>query len=321
MTEADDRQDGIERAPADDEAGLWADVRSWTDAILAVVGDLKELATVGLTRSLAVKLCNWLWGMEGAIRRLILAEALKLDASTLAGSRPGTRADASEARRPARRRPSFRIFGFSRQGEAGTGQLSAEDGAAKANLPERWHIRFPADPLLSIGGRSIRGGKAASSAGSTPSTAAAASRASIPTTARTSTRPNISGACWACPRAGPTRPSHPPSNPLPVQEKAGYLRSDLSDWRRLEEEWKRIIPAPHLAARIFAVARILERRDSAIDRIARLVNISRERLVDLLGQPAPQLVWPRHARSIYRCREVEALVPRSQSLLWRLDTS
>lgn len=162
MTEADDRQDGIERAPADDEAGLWADVRSWTDAILAVVGDLKELATVGLTRSLAVKLCNWLWGMEGAIRRLILAEALKLDASTLAGSRPGTRADASEARRPARRRPSFRIFGFSRQGEAGTGQLSAEDGAAKANLPERWHIRFPADPLLSIGGRSIRGGKAAS---------------------------------------------------------------------------------------------------------------------------------------------------------------
>lgn len=218
--------------------------------------------------------------------------------------------------------PSFRIFGFSRQGEARTGQLSTGDGAADANLPERWHIRFPADPLLTIGGQPIRGGKAASAVRRiNPLDRRGRISRFDPDYGEDIDEAEYERRLLGLSPSRADRPSRPQSKPLPVQERAGYLRSDLSDWRRLEEEWKRIIPAPHLAARIFAVARILERRDSAIDRIVRLVRKSRERLVDLVGQPAPQLVWPRHARSIYRCREVEALVPRSQRLLWRLDTS
>jgi hypothetical protein len=107
MTNGTDSKDENEEAKPYGE-GLWKDVRFWFDAILAVFGDLKELMHVGLTRSLAVKLCNWLWGVEGAVRRLIIAEALKRDPASPADVR--TKTDAAPATRASRkRRPSFRV--------------------------------------------------------------------------------------------------------------------------------------------------------------------------------------------------------------------
>src|SRR6185436_18268340 len=139
------------KAAAQRDEGLWVDVRYWFNAIIAVACDLKELAHVGVTRSIGVKLCNWLWGVEGAIRRLILAEALKLDPAALANAPPKTK-PAPKERKPRKRHPCFRVFGFNRQSEGDAARPSA-GGKARPDRPAFWHIAFPSDPLLSIGPR------------------------------------------------------------------------------------------------------------------------------------------------------------------------
>jgi len=318
MTDERDSKDEIEGITSGDE-GLWADVRVWVDAILSVFGDLKEVAHVGLTRSLGVKLCNWLWGVEGAIRRLIVAEALRLDPAALKEARPRTE-PARRERASQRRRPCFRIFGFNRQDKAIAPEPSA-GGTAATNLPAWWHIRFPSDPLLSIGARPVRKGRASI-------------RRLNPLDRRGRISPldpdygldreeDYEALLLGLSSSRTARPSRPRSEPVLAQDKPNYLaqRSDPFDWKRVEEEWKRQIPAPHLAARVFALSGILERREQAIRRIARHFQRWREHVADILNRPSPQLAWPRHARSIYRCREVEGLVPRSHAELWRLDTS
>jgi hypothetical protein len=317
MTNGTDSKDENEEAKPYGE-GLWKDVRFWFDAILAVFGDLKELMHVGLTRSLAVKLCNWLWGVEGAVRRLIIAEALKRDPGSPADVR--TKTDAAPATRASRkRRPSFRIFGFVQQGASETAQPSAA-GSAKADLPAFRHIRFPADSLLSIGERPKR-------------RRLSPARRLNPLDRRGLSRSDPDYWLWReeedydqlllgrSPEID--RPARPRLPPTPVQERLSYLffRADPSDWRRVEEEWTRVIPAPHLAARVFALHRVWEGREAAIARVAGVFRRWRNCIADIIGQPPRELAWPRHAKPIYRCREVEALVPRSHAELWRLDTS
>jgi hypothetical protein len=317
MTDECDSKDEIEGVTPGGDS-LWADVRFWVNAILSVFGDLKELAHVGLTRSLGVKLCNWLWGVEGAIRRLVIAEALRLDPADLKEGRPRTDPARGE-RAPRKRRPCFRIFGFSRQDEATAPEPSA-GGTAATSLPAWWHIRFPSDPLLSIGARSKRTRHASDRRRVNP----------LDRRGRISRfdpdyegKEDYEAALLGLSPHRPARPARPKSEPVLAQDRPNYLspRSDPFDWRRVEEEWKRQIPAPHLAARVFAVAGIMERREQAIHRIARILRRCRERAVQILAQAPPQLHWPRHARLIYRSREVEDLVPRSHAWLWRLDTS
>jgi hypothetical protein len=316
MTDERDSKDEIEGAGDD---SLWADVRVWVNAILSVFGDLKELAQAGLTRSLGVKLCDWLWGVEGAIRRLIIAEAMRLDPAALKQARPRAEA-ARKDRAPRRRHPCFRIFGFSRRDEAMASEPSA-GWTVTAGLPDRWHIRFPSDPLLSIGARPVRNGRAAIRRLNPLDRRGRIS--SLDPDYGLDREEDYEALLLGLSSSRPPRPSRPRPEPVLVQDRPNYLasRCDPFDWRRVEEEWKRQIPAPHLAARIFAVAGVMERREQAIHRIARVLQRCRERAAEILALPLPQLVWPRHARSIYRCREVEDLVPRSHAELWRLDTS
>jgi hypothetical protein len=318
MTDERDSKDEIEGVPSGDD-GLWADVQFWVNAILSVFGDLKEVAHVGLTRSLGVKLCNWLWGVEGAIRRLIIAEALRLDPAALKEARPRTE-PARRERAPGKHRPCFRIFAFSRQDEAMAPGPSA-GGTATTGLPAWWHIRFPSDPLLSIGARPVRKGRASVRRLNPLDRRGRIS--SLDPDYGLDREEDVEALLLGLSSSRPARPSRPRPEPVLAQDKPYYLapRSDPFDWKRVEEEWKRQIPAPHLATRVFAVAGIMERREQAIHRIARILQRRRERVVQMLAQPLPQLLWPRHARLIYRCREVEDLVPRCHARLWRLDTS
>jgi hypothetical protein len=317
MTNESENQNDNEEAATPDGDGLWKDVRFWFGAILSVFGDVKELIDVGLTRSLAVKLCNWLWGVEGAIRRLIIAEALKLDPSSLAET--GPRPEPKTKTAPAKRRPSFRIFGFNRQGEPQAQTSIASP--AKADLPDRWHIPFPADPLLSIGPRPRRTRHVSGLRRINPLDRRG--RISRFDPDYVGEEQDYEAALLGLSPPRPARPSRPRPEPVLSQDKPNYLspRSDPFDWRRIEEEWKRVIPAPHLAARIFALAGVMENKDRAVARVARFFTRRRDLKADIVGQPPPELAWPRPARPIYRSRDVEGLVPRSHAELWRLDTS
>jgi hypothetical protein len=324
MTNETDSQDDAEEAATPDGDGLWKDVRFWLGAIFSVFGDGQELRVTGLTRSLGVKLCNWLWGVEGAIRRLIIAEALKLDPSSLAKTSPRpeskTGATPDQPPTPRKRRPSFRIFGFNRQGESQSSQAPAT-GSFKAGLPDRWHIPFPADPLLSIGPRSKRTRNPSGLRRINPLDRRG--RISRFDPDYVGEEEDYETALLGLSPHRPARPSRPRPEPLLSQDKPNYLaaRCDPFDWRRIEEEWRQVIPAPHLAARVFALAGILDNKDRAVARVARLFTRRRNLVVDIVGQPPPELIWPRRARPIYRSREVEDLVPRCHAELWRLDTS
>lgn len=320
MTDETDLQDREDEARPHGET-LWADVRCWFGAILCVFGDLRELVQVGLTRSLAVKLCNWLWGVEGAVRRLILAEALSLDPASLGPSRASTGKE-PRSRRPGKRRPSFRIFGFIAAGRQDA--PSGEDPSPRPGLPARWHIAFPADPLLAIGER--QGGRrpALAPGRSNPLDRRGGISHGDPDCWLHREEEDPYAAAFRSRGGGEGRPCAPRPPPVPAQERRRYLfqRSDPDDWRRVEAEWKEVIPAPRLAARIFALSSILQRREAAIGRIARWFERHRTRIADLISQPAPELAWPRHARLIHRSRAAEELVPRSCAVLRRrLDTS
>jgi hypothetical protein len=317
MTNESDTQDDAEEAATFYGDGLWGDVRFWFNAILSVFDDLKEVAHVGLTRSLGVKLCNWLWGVEGAIRRLIIAEAMRLDPSSLAETKP--RPEPKTKAAPHKRRPSFRIFGFN--GRAEPRPRTSIAGATKADLPDRWHIPFPADPLLSIGPRPRR-------------TRHASNRRINPLDRRgrisrfdpdygLDREEDYEASLLGLSPSWPARSARPRSEPVFAQDKSNYLapRSDPLDWRRIEEEWKRVIPAPNLAARVFALAGIMDNKDRAVARVARFFTRCRNLMADIVGQPPPELAWPRRAKPIYRCREVEEMARRSHAELWRLDTS
>jgi hypothetical protein len=320
MTNESDNQDDAGEAATPRGDGLWGDVRFWFNAILSVFGDVQELRVAGLTRSLGVKLCNWLWGVEGAVRRLVIAEALKLDPSSLAETKPKPAAVSDKPRTRATRRPSFRIFGFNGQAEPQSSQPLAA-GSSQADLPDRWHIAFPADPLLSIGPRPRRTRNASNQRRVNPLDRRG--RISRFDPDYVGEEEDYEAALLGLSPHRPARPSRPRREPLLAQERSDYLspRSDPFDWRRIEEEWKRIIPAPHLAARVFALACIMDNKDRAVARVARLFTRCRNLVVDLVGQPSPELAWPRRARPIHRCREVEDLVPRCHAELWRLDTS
>src|SRR5688572_15763032 len=62
--------------------GLWAVAQHWV-AYLAEIFEPGVLAGPGVTRRFALRCRNWLWPIEGLVRRLIIAAAMKLDVSAL----------------------------------------------------------------------------------------------------------------------------------------------------------------------------------------------------------------------------------------------
>jgi hypothetical protein len=238
---------------------------------------------------MALRCKNWLWSIEGILRRLIIASAmtfgpltLKTRASQVTKPRQERETDA-----PRRKPPSFRIFAIH----------SAASGAASATshppAPIHRHLFFPADDLLRIGSSEARNRQKR----------AASFRRHHPLDRRR--KPSRFDPDY-CPveideferytiggdHLRESRPSKPPAAPRRDLHSPWGCYDD-PDWRRIEEEWKRIIPAPDLARRILAIARVLEAPGRWIERTARKLQQAPGLARRLSDTHAPMLKKPK----------------------------
>jgi hypothetical protein len=84
-------------------------------------------------------------------------------------------------------------------------------------------------------------------------------------------------------RAHPDRPS----------PHRGAFSSDLPEWKRVELEWERVIPAPRLAQRITALVRVLQAPERWIARTARRLRVETGVIACLRERPPPKLRKPK----------------------------
>ena len=269
-------------------AGLWARVRHWLATWTAIFPP-EEILRDGLTRRLALRCCNWLWPLEAAVRRLIVAAALAFDAAKLSPASPQQRSRKPEKHPPSPLKPAgFRILSLRGAGEP-RGAISAARSAGRA---ER-HLPFPSDDLLRLG--------------SPPS------RHHPKLVVRRDNPLHRHG------RIRPTDPDYRPGSeaddsselhpgtpgdrtPQPERERdAGRglcfripLKSDDSEWRRIEKEWERILPAPGIAARITALAGVLGSPGPHIRRLARRLATEPGLAALLRAAPPPLLRKPKY---------------------------
>ena len=252
---------------------LWAAARHWM-AILAHVFEPDVIAGPGVTRRLALRCLNWLWPIEGLVRRLIIAAAMKLDvphvAASVARSRktpPHRTATATFAVLP--RPPERQPIGSPRAGRP---------------PPEHRHLFFPGDDLLRLFPRRGRRN-------------APALRWRNPQPLKRRGRVSRWDPDYAGVSENPRAPrraqedSSAPRRSTPTGTPAGRPRvapySEHPEWKRVELEWERVIPAPCIAGRIRALMRVLEKPERWIARTAR--RLSADLLSKIRALPPPQL--------------------------------
>ena len=270
--------------------GLWALARHWVELCVLMFAP-PTVASPGLSRRLALRCGKWLWSIEGLVRRLIVAAALAFDAAALPALK--ARAGSSAAsRRGAPGVAGFIVLSLPRQMRpqprpAGTRPLKAPAGHR--------HLCFPGDDLLRLGRLEAK-------------------HAGTP-----SRRP-----LHPLHRRGGMSPSDPDYREDPVKAEADYLRyvlfgpyrpdpghdrlperrerrhadrsspfclprsSDVPEWKRLEQEWARVIPAPRLAARITALVRLMEMPERAIARLARRLAQQGDLITRIRELPPPR---------------------------------
>ncbi|MDP3736112.1 MAG: hypothetical protein Q8R02_01905 [Hyphomonadaceae bacterium] len=279
---------------------LWATACHWVHVLTATFGESAELARVGLTRSLALRCHNWLWSIEGLVRRVLVAAALAFDMRKLPPPRPTLRVTTKGAGRPAAPRPPcFNLFAFAASPRAASPRPARQRSASEPS-PPYGHLRFPTDDLLRIGASRERHAARRREAGE----AAIAPRAPNPLRRRgriSRWDPDYRGA----PNQDPLlfRPATPTGSRLASQPRprampvsALHHLPDLSDWRRVEEEWQRTLPAPLLATRITALLRVVDQPGRWISRLARRLQTS-NLAARLAAHPPPRLRRPRLDRS------------------------
>jgi hypothetical protein len=292
--------------------GLWAEAYEWVSWLLSIFGDLNELRIKGVNRRRGLKLSNWLWGMEGAVRRLILAAALAMDPKNIKD--PKTRPAAGARPHNIDRRPVFRVFCVRRAGETPPIQPKL-NGSAKAEPRAYGHIPYPSDPLLVLG--EPRRGERRIARLRQPNP--------LDRRGRLSRRdPDYRGRPDADLRPANREPSSSSSrratrNP-PEAHTAHTIPASLRDWRRVEDEWEKVIPAPTLAARIFALQRIIADPEAAIARTAQRLLIIREQASALISEALPLLRPPKRAR-IPPLSDLSMLAARCHGAILRPDTS
>jgi len=304
------------------ECGLWAEARHWVERCLAVFGEPAQLAAVGLSRRLALRYRKWLWCIEGAVRRLIIAAALVIDPASLARatrapSQPGATAEAVTRRE---RGAAFRIFAAGqRHACASTPETASPNPPPQ---PHR-HVPFPADDLLAI---------AAAEPHARPRKPSPRRLNPLDRRGRAtrwdpdySEDPRDAQDDWQ--RFSFVGPRDRDASTGPPRRERSHrdtaspygFSSDLPEWRRIDEEWARVIPAPDLGARIAALCRVMENPARSITRLARLIEKRRRLAQELAAIPAPILRKPR--RDPTPDPLCPDLLARSHAAIPRPDTS
>jgi hypothetical protein len=303
MSDAPTIDGEIESPEADPySGGLWARARYWAWEALDLFGQPKDIAAVGLSRRMGLRCCNWLWSIEGIVRRLVIAAALLLDpASFLAqGKRKPAAAPRSAPPAKAKRKalPVFRVYAV-RNASAQTLQaVSAAEASAGERAPTQLHRRlaFPADGLLQLGPGPGKG------AG--PRKAARHYHPLARRGRRSRWDPDYSyeeaEARAERDRLGNSYRSSSPRKRTPKAERDPWFRhgfaSVIPEWRRIEDEWARIIPAPDLGARLFALWRVVEKPQGWITRTARRLYANRPVARRITDEPPPVLKKPKRDR-------------------------
>lgn len=142
--------EGVKEDAKDRLNGLWSRVWDWLQRWTAVFSP-EEILRDGLSRRHYLQCCNWLWPLEAAARRIVIAAALAFDPPKLSPAktpasyaRPG-KDDATPPNPSGRKRSAcFRVLAMS-----GTGK-PWQPGAVRPSSVAR-HLPFPGDPLLRLG--------------------------------------------------------------------------------------------------------------------------------------------------------------------------
>jgi hypothetical protein len=150
--------------PPDTLASLWEETWEWLSDLLAVWPGPDQLRA-GVTRRIALRMKNWLWSVEGMVRRIMIAAALQLVSGLPAPKSRKAKPKPARAK-PKPAAPAFRIFSIrvpgSPEAKAGLTPPQAEaprnDASPEPRSPKRGalHAAFAADPLLVIGHSDMR---------------------------------------------------------------------------------------------------------------------------------------------------------------------
>jgi hypothetical protein len=304
--EVDDKDDDIPQGDGPYETGLWAEARAWVGWLINLYGNVREIALVGLSRRTALRCRNWLWSIEGIVRRLIIAAAMRLDPDSLAPpSKPKATTRKSEPEtasdtpgEPARPASAFRVLGL--HGRPGASRKS-QVKPAHIVVPEHRHLSFPLDDLLRLGAAPQQGVQRSVS-GHRPHPLDRRGRISRwdpdyrsdPVKEAESYRRYFFGPFPVL----PDRFSRPPKERRHRDIHDPYYRSEASvpEHRRIEEEWARVIPAPDIAGRIMALHRVMADPKGWIARTARQLQLIKRLAEVLRALPEPKLVKPRRDR-------------------------
>lgn len=273
-----------------DRARLWARVCDWFARWTAVFTP-DEILRDGLSRRFAMRCCNWLWPLEAAVRRLIIAGALALGPVKLAAAPSPPREPRTPL--PSRSRAaSFRIVSL-----RGAGALRIAAPAARAVTWTERHLPFPSDGLLRLGSPPSRHHPELVLRHDNPLRRHGRIRPSDPdyVPASEADYANSSELLFGSPEDREAPPEHDAT-----ASRSLYFRipsqSDDSEWRRIDEEWERILPAPGIAARIAALAGVLGSPEPHIRRLARRLAAEPGLATLLRNAPPPVLRKPGYDR-------------------------
>jgi hypothetical protein len=293
---------------------LWSGACEWVGWLVAVFAPA-ALRTTGLNREQGARLSLWLRNVEGAVRRLILAAALALTPST---PQPAAAATRNPRPTPVPRRAGFGVFAL-----RGAGAVRGAQAAPQRTPRPYGHIPFPADPLLILGPAPARAQR---------STATPPARNPLDRWGRLSRqdpdwRPPEEHAAgpeeddshlwFFAERVSPRRSARKPRMP----HDPNTLPDSLWDWRRCHDEWRRLVPAPQLAARIEALERAIANPAAIIAGAARRLARPNNLGPRAVHHAFPDHRLPRRVRNKTGPGLTADLVDHCHDALARPDTS
>src|SRR5690606_16478876 len=87
--------EGVKANSRDDLNALWSRVWDWLQRWTAVFSP-EDILRDGLSRRHYLQCCNWLWPLEAAARRIVIAAALAFDPSKLSSAKAATSAGSAQ---------------------------------------------------------------------------------------------------------------------------------------------------------------------------------------------------------------------------------
>jgi hypothetical protein len=283
--------------------GLWAVARHWV-ALLEQVFEPGLLAA-GIKRSSALRCRNWLWSIESLVRRLIIAAAMQLPdrRDAIAPATPDRPKPSSNGQGPAGPKPAALHIAFTVLPSAGQPRAAPAQRPAR-QPPEHRHLGFPGDALLGLFSRHARPGARAGHGRHPLHRRGRRSRWDPdyqydPVKAEESYNRHFFGPARKCPGGIMPRPEPRPrtradrSSPWWKAPNSNLSSGDVPEWKRLEQEWARVIPSPGLAGRVRALMRVMEKPERWIARTARRLRAETGLFGQLCEIAPPRLKKPK----------------------------